>query len=82
MTDGIMKANYPMPDPEWDYYVTWNKLQEIKQLLEETLNFMAEIENADDSSDKSVAIKIAIMKRELLAAYETVREKEEENLPY
>jgi hypothetical protein len=86
MVDDLSKANYPLPDPAWDYFVTWNRLQDTKKALEETLNFMQEIENSDDTSDEQVSIKIGDIERMLLLAYETVREKvekkEEEDLPY
>ncbi len=81
MADDLSKKKYPLPDPAWDYFVTWNRLQEAKQLLEETLNFMAEIENADDTSAKKIAIHIATVENKLLTAYGTVNEKAED-LPY
>lgn len=47
-------ANYPITDPEWDYFGTWKHLQEVKFQVDSLLSKMAEIEDATDSSDQMV----------------------------
>ncbi len=47
-------ANYPIPDPAWDYFTTWQRLQESKSQIDMLLTKMAGIENATKSSDKLV----------------------------
>lgn len=47
-------ANYPIPDPEWDYFGTWKYLQEVKSQIDALLSEMAEIEDATDSSDRMI----------------------------
>jgi hypothetical protein len=50
----IENANYLTPDPSWDYFGTWQHLQESKSQIDELLFYLAEIENATDSSDELV----------------------------
>lgn len=50
----IENANYPIPDPEWDYFGTWQHLQEGKSQIERLLLAMTQMEYATDFSDKIV----------------------------
>ena len=44
-------VNYLIPDPDWDYFATWQYLQESKSQIEALLSQIAEIKDATDSSD-------------------------------
>jgi Na+-translocating ferredoxin:NAD+ oxidoreductase RnfC subunit len=47
-------VNYPVPDPDWDYFGTWQHLQESKSQIDELLFQLAETENATESSDQLI----------------------------
>lgn len=49
-----LEADYPIPDPAWDYAGIWHHAQEARQKLEKLLNDLAEIEEADQESDRAI----------------------------
>jgi hypothetical protein len=48
----LMNADYPIPDPAWDYSGIWHHAQEARQKLEKLLKYMADIEEATPESDR------------------------------
>lgn len=39
--------NIPQSDPDWDYYELWQLANKVKVSIEEVIEYMANIENAD-----------------------------------
>lgn len=54
----VENVNYPMPDPAWDYFATWQYLQESKSQIEALLSQIAKIEDATNSSDYVVTERL------------------------
>jgi hypothetical protein len=62
--------DYPIPDPDWEYAQIWGNLQKNKSRIENLLKYMAEIENADDSTDSEIVAKLADVMSSLQIAYQ------------
>jgi hypothetical protein len=50
----LLNADYPIPDPAWDYSQIWHHSQEAAAELRSLMSFMAEIENATPETDAQI----------------------------
>jgi hypothetical protein len=62
--------NYPIPDPAWEYAQIWENLQQTKSKFDNLLQYMAEIENADDLTDSEIVAKLADVMSSLQISYQ------------
>ncbi|MBN3897357.1 MAG: hypothetical protein HWQ41_19375 [Nostoc sp. NOS(2021)] len=44
------------PDPAWDYYVLWHRIQQIKAQLDRALIWISQVENQNTATDKETAV--------------------------
>lgn len=49
-----MNADYPLPDPSWDYYEIYVDCQESAQQLQKLIRFMSQAENGTLDTDKQI----------------------------
>lgn len=59
--------DYPLPDPAWDYAQLWADTWELKYRVEETIQYMGEIENATPESTNTLKAKLAHLKERIEA---------------
>jgi hypothetical protein len=52
----LMNANYPIPDPSWDYAQIWYHSQQANTELQKLLQFMGTLENASPQSDAEIKL--------------------------
>jgi hypothetical protein len=52
--DDIMNADYPLPDPSWDYAQIYNQCQKACSELKFLLELMSKIEDATPESDAQI----------------------------
>jgi len=52
--DELMNADYPIPDPAWDYSEVWHHAQATAAQLQSLLTYMAEIEDATAGIDEQI----------------------------
>ncbi|MBD2666692.1 hypothetical protein [Richelia sinica] len=50
----LINADYPLPDPRWDYSQIWTHSQEAAAQLQELLTYMATIEDATPETDRKI----------------------------
>jgi hypothetical protein len=50
----LLNADYPIPDPAWDYSQIWHHSQAAAVDLRSLLAYMAEIENATPETDAEI----------------------------
>lgn len=60
----IFDHNMP-PDPSWKHYQLWEELTECKTAIRELLMFVADTEDADESSDETIKDAINNLKERL-----------------
>lgn len=53
--------NYPTPDPSWDYVGVWYSCHQAKQKLEETIKYMADIEDETPESDRHLKEQLSAL---------------------
>lgn len=54
----LINADYPIPDPSWDYSQIWTHSQEAAAQLQQLLKYMSEIENATAETDAEIKAKL------------------------
>ncbi|MCG6135183.1 MAG: hypothetical protein MET45_11030 [Nostoc sp. LLA-1] len=52
--NNLLNADYPIPDPAWDYAQIWQYTQEAAAQLQKLLAYMAEIEDATPETDQEI----------------------------
>jgi hypothetical protein len=50
----LLNADYPIPDPAWDYSQIWHHAQAAATDLRSLLAYMAEIEDATPDTDAQI----------------------------
>ncbi|QIR41703.1 hypothetical protein HCG51_33895 (plasmid) [Tolypothrix sp. PCC 7910] len=53
----LLNADYPIPDPAWDYAQIWQHTQQAAAQLQKLLAYMAEIENATPETDVEIKLQ-------------------------
>jgi cytochrome c556 len=54
MNNDLLNADYPIPDPAWDYSQIWHHSQEAAAELQKLLKYMASVEDATPESDAQI----------------------------
>lgn len=52
--DEIMNADYPLPDPAWDYFEIYVDSQRSLVELQQLIQFMSTLENASPEADERI----------------------------
>lgn len=63
--DELLNANYPIPDPAWDYNRIYHECQKAKQALEDLILYMSEFENASAESDIEIKVRLDAVGQQL-----------------
>lgn len=54
MTDALMSANYPVPDPAWDYAGVWPRIWRLEQQARTLRELLQGTEEANAEADRQV----------------------------
>lgn len=54
----IINADYPIPDPEWDYEPLWHALHGLNPRPQDLIDHLAQLEEATPESDRYVRIAL------------------------
>jgi hypothetical protein len=52
--DDLLNADYPIPDPAWDYSQIWHHAQAAAAELRSLFSYMATVEDATPETDQQV----------------------------
>lgn len=47
-------SNLPTPDPAWDYYIPWARLQRAKALIDQALEYFKDEGYSNKDSDEAI----------------------------
>jgi len=57
--------SYPVPDPFWDYCVTWHELQEVKQMMDKLTEDMVFQQKSNEHFDRHLTRTVERMREQL-----------------
>ncbi|MBH8564463.1 hypothetical protein I8748_20135 [Nostoc sp. CENA67] len=64
----LLNADYPIPDPAWDYAQIWHHSQRVNAELQVLFQYMATIENATPEADAEIKAKLDSIGQQLNTA--------------
>lgn len=67
-TDDLLNADYPIPDPSWDYSEIWHRTQSAAKELNTLLKYIAKLENATPEADTEIKSRLDSIGQQLNSA--------------
>lgn len=66
--ENLYNANYPIPDPSWDYAQVWTHSQQAAAELQELLAYMGGLENASPEANAKIKTLLGSIGQKLNSA--------------
>jgi hypothetical protein len=63
--DELMNADYPIPDPAWDYFTIYQNCQQARVALQDLIEFMSQFEDAYPDADAEIKVRLDAIGQQL-----------------